>query len=357
MPATPLSTAAVGLIASLLLICSGSASAQDFEPPNSVHVNSPSSGCMVISWKHSTSGVNHYTVERENPPWVFTPPNVAQQYVEDCNLEPDTVYRYQVCAFFITTDGDVECADWTQAKRTRKFEAPRVPQPPPTPIIGPHDVGPTWIGIRWEAGFDYDSYFVNTTEKPAPDQPPHGPRTIHHDDDGTWGYQRVDGLLPGRTYWFNVQGCTKTFFGLGTDNCWEWSATYEASTPQYTLHHGPDTCAPPFVWREAFAGDHVCVESGRRTQVATDNTQGPARRAFFSDPKNGPFTVPDTCRVPFVWREARPSDHVCVSVEERKRVAAENALANQRRAKPRNPGRPAPGSRPIIRPDSPPVVK
>ncbi|MGH2586485.1 MAG: hypothetical protein ACRDJE_16345, partial [Dehalococcoidia bacterium] len=93
-----------------------------------------------------------------------------------------------------------------------------------------HHTGETWIGIKWDAGYDYDSYFVNYTLKATPGAPANGPRTIHHDDDGTWGYQRVDGLLPGRTYIFQVQGCTETFFGIGSDKCWDWSAPDEVQT-------------------------------------------------------------------------------------------------------------------------------
>jgi hypothetical protein len=75
---------------------------------------------------------------------------------------------------------------------------------------------------------------------------------------------------------------TETFAGIGTDRCWDWSPPFSAVTKPLPLTFGPDTCAPPFV-----------------------------------------------------WREAEPADHVCVPVEERARVAAENGLANQRRAVPR----------------------
>ena len=87
-----------------------------------------------------------------------------------------------------------------------------------------------------------------------------------------------------------------------------------------------DTCRPGFVWREAFPGDHVCVTPETRAQAAHDNSQADARR----EPGGGPFG-PDTCREGFVWREAHPGDHVCVTPETRAQTAEDNRLAATRR--------------------------
>jgi hypothetical protein len=35
-----------------------------------------------------------------------------------------------------------------------------------------------------------------------------------------------------------------------------------------SLHSGPDTCQQGFVWREARPGDHVCVTPETRSQAA-----------------------------------------------------------------------------------------
>ncbi|MGD9892521.1 MAG: hypothetical protein AB7R89_31570 [Dehalococcoidia bacterium] len=330
--------AVIGLLAGLLLLVGTGTAAAAFEPPV---ILSPTAlggnvsnlpNCITVNWFHSGSGVVGFSVEREQPYWGRDDIGADQRSLPVCGMEPNTTYHFQVCAYFGTEDGDTEC---TEADlRTGAPETPPASQRPPAPRIVEHHAGETWIGIKWDAGYDYDSYFVNYTLKAAPGAPPNGPRTIHHDDDGTWGYQRVDGLLPGRTYIFQVQGCTETFFGLGEDHCWDWSATYEAGVPAYPLHSGPDTCAPGFVWREAFAGDHVCVIPARRDQVAADNAQANARRAYYSGPESG-FVVPDTCKQGWVWREARPEDHVCVTPAERSLVAAENATANERRAVPR----------------------
>ncbi len=90
---------------------------------------------------------------------------------------------------------------------------------------------------------------------------------------------------------------------------------------------GPDTCAQGYVWRDAFAGDHVCVTPAIRDQSARENGLAAARRA----PGGGAFG-PDTCLQGFVWREASPSDHVCVPPSSRGQAASDNAHAALRRA-------------------------
>jgi hypothetical protein len=88
---------------------------------------------------------------------------------------------------------------------------------------------------------------------------------------------------------------------------------------------GSDTCKQGYVWREAFAGDHVCVTPQTRTQAADDNRLAASRRA----PGGGAYGA-DTCLAGFVWREASPADHVCVSPATRAQAAADNAQAANR---------------------------
>jgi len=91
-----------------------------------------------------------------------------------------------------------------------------------------------------------------------------------------------------------------------------------------------DRCLQGFVWREARPSDHVCVTGQIRDQTRQDNAQAANRRS----PNGGPFG-PDTCRQGFVWREAFPNDHVCVNPDVRTRSAQENGQAAVRR----NPAR------------------
>ena len=88
-----------------------------------------------------------------------------------------------------------------------------------------------------------------------------------------------------------------------------------------------DGCRYPFVWREAFAGDHVCVTPDTRSRAAYDNSAAADR----INPDNHDYG-PDTCRYGFVWREASASDHVCVTPDTRTRAARDNAAAPGRSA-------------------------
>uniref|UniRef100_UPI0035AE4EEB hypothetical protein n=1 Tax=Devosia sp. TaxID=1871048 RepID=UPI0035AE4EEB len=92
-----------------------------------------------------------------------------------------------------------------------------------------------------------------------------------------------------------------------------------ASRVDPTGAYGPLSCVAGFVWREAFSGDMVCVTPDRRDAVANENRLGPSRMALAYGP--------DTCRDGFVWRDAAPGDHVCVTPTSRNRAASENAAA------------------------------
>lgn len=87
-----------------------------------------------------------------------------------------------------------------------------------------------------------------------------------------------------------------------------------------------DACIEGFVWREAFPNDHVCVTPQTRVQAALDNRLAPTRVSP-TDRRYGP----DTCVGGFVWRVAIPSDHVCVTVQVRSQTAEDNKLAPTRR--------------------------
>ena len=90
---------------------------------------------------------------------------------------------------------------------------------------------------------------------------------------------------------------------------------------------GADTCIEGYVWREAFPHDHVCVTPAIRAQAASDNGQAASRR----EPGGGAYG-PDTCRQGYVWREASPDDHVCVIPETRTQAASDYAQKEFRRA-------------------------
>ena len=140
---------------------------------------------------------------------------------------------------------------------------------------------------------------------------------------GNSGSFRINNVNPGMTYTVKVQGCDRDIFGSST--CTPW---YEDSiTTASALPYGPDTCKQGFVWREAQPSDHVCVTPDIRTQTAQENSFAAARR----DPNGGAYG-PDTCLVGFVWREAFSGDHVCVPPDSRSQAAADNAAAPSRGA-------------------------
>ena len=103
------------------------------------------------------------------------------------------------------------------------------------------------------------------------------------------------------------------------------SAPARAQDALSSLPYGPDTCQNGYVFRDAFPGDHVCVTPGTRSQVARDNAAAAAR----VQPGGGPWG-PDSCRQGWVWREAGPRDRVCVLPAERDRAARDNHLAYSR---------------------------
>jgi hypothetical protein len=91
----------------------------------------------------------------------------------------------------------------------------------------------------------------------------------------------------------------------------------------------PDACIEGYVWREAYPDDHVCVTPATREQAAIDNRLAATRRQV-----QGGGYGPDTCQAGFVWREARPDDHVCVTPAVREQTARDNRLAHTRLSTP-----------------------
>jgi hypothetical protein len=90
-----------------------------------------------------------------------------------------------------------------------------------------------------------------------------------------------------------------------------------------------DECLPGYVWREAAPHDHVCVTPQTRRQAAIDN-RAAASRVNPTDRTYGE----DSCAQGYVWREAVPGDRVCVLPEIRRQAAADNQAAASRRVTP-----------------------
>ena len=90
------------------------------------------------------------------------------------------------------------------------------------------------------------------------------------------------------------------------------------------LPYGPDTCVQGYVWREAIPNDHVCVTPAVRARTQQENGTVAERR----DP-TGAYGS-NTCKQGFVWREAFDGDVVCVTPDIRSATKADNAAAASR---------------------------
>jgi hypothetical protein len=96
-----------------------------------------------------------------------------------------------------------------------------------------------------------------------------------------------------------------------------FAATLSTADPT-TVQRDWRTCIEGYVWREARPTDKICVLPDARTQAAADNRMAASRR----DP-NGAYG-PMSCKSGFVWREAWDGDTVCVTPAVRKNTLREN---------------------------------
>lgn len=94
------------------------------------------------------------------------------------------------------------------------------------------------------------------------------------------------------------------------------------------LPYGPDTCKSGYVWRDAIPNDHVCVTPASREQAVLDNSLR-ASRISPADHTYGP----ETCIPGYVWREVVPSDRVCVTPQVRDQTRVENSQFETNRAR------------------------
>jgi hypothetical protein len=84
-----------------------------------------------------------------------------------------------------------------------------------------------------------------------------------------------------------------------------------------------DRCLKGYVWREASPTDQVCVTPETRSQVAADNAAAVSR---WVDGDYGPHT----CVAGYVWRKAYEGDQVCATPAQREQAALDNDQAQSR---------------------------
>lgn len=108
-----------------------------------------------------------------------------------------------------------------------------------------------------------------------------------------------------------------------------WLLVRKSSGASKNEQPDKDACKAGFVWRQAAPNDHVCVTQAVRDQTDADNRQAASRRS----PNGGPYG-PDTCLQGYVWRDTVPNDHICVVPATRSEAATDNAQAASRKAQP-----------------------
>jgi hypothetical protein len=100
------------------------------------------------------------------------------------------------------------------------------------------------------------------------------------------------------------------------------SRVSNAGEPIKTTGVSSLVCPQGYVWREASPRDHVCVTPLQRRITAQQNAAA-AARVSQTDTTYGP----NTCVAGYVWREAFVRDVVCVTPAERDAALTENANA------------------------------
>lgn len=216
-----------------LLMAIGASPAAALEPPTllpSVPAIGSTPNSITLRWEHFEQGVHGYTVEREEPYRIWNNVNAAQRDLLDVSLQPDTTYRYKICAHFLQEEGEPECSEWMEGKTSPpETEAQGTPANPP--IISGATAYQTDVDVRWftEPKYDYDRIVVRYRVKPSDAEPKPGFREVR-DDGGHEGDTRVSGLVPRVTYLFSVRGCYNIVFGVGGEDCTDFGTEYEVVT-------------------------------------------------------------------------------------------------------------------------------
>jgi hypothetical protein len=95
--------------------------------------------------------------------------------------------------------------------------------------------------------------------------------------------------------------------------------------PNATIGYPNVPCLHPYVWREAFHGDYVCVTTATRSQAAADDAAAVSR----VQSGGGPYGK-YTCKQGYVWRQIVSNDYVCVSYAVRAQAQQDNAQTGTR---------------------------
>jgi Fibronectin type III domain len=201
---------AVGILA-LVVSGIGTAAADEHMPgprintqPNPTPGSTPN--CVSITWEAPLApgeDIDGYLVTREIPSYSKDVAENRNDFV--CGQDQDTTATFKVCAVYVSDEEEpvkgCSSANLSTTKAGIGELEPQPQAPKPTPKIVQSASGVDWIDFRWETSppYEYDHYIIFYW----PQGGPHVVRT--HDDDGTWGYDKVTGLQPGTTYEVQIQ--------------------------------------------------------------------------------------------------------------------------------------------------------
>jgi hypothetical protein len=201
--------------------------AQPFAAPGPVVTVPVGPGGVTISWDLlEYPDLAGFVVERETPPLKVEKRRIDRQHL-DSYLQPNTDYRYRVCAVYaLSTKHEQKCSEWVPARTG-------APQPPttrvrrPAPQLAAHEISTNHITVRW-LGESFERFHIRWEPKRGDAGFSGREAQLTIDHTGREGYRRFDGLFPSTTYLFKVQGCTINIIGIA--NCGEWSAPFEIRT-------------------------------------------------------------------------------------------------------------------------------
>lgn len=131
----------------------------------------------------------------------------------------------------------------------------------------------------------------------------------------------------GRPWWLLVAGGVLVLLIAGVAFALLQKDDVPVSTPTATPtpRTAPAPCKPGLVPRLARPTDLVCVTRASAAQVVFDNNPD-VQETRHPNPRGGPYG-PETCLRGFVWREAFAGDIVCVDGATRASTSQENADA------------------------------
>lgn len=192
---------------------------------------------LTVAWDHTDTGVYGFAIQlQEQNSWRdvrYTDSTFSQMML--VFLEPDTTYNLRVCAVYGPDhESDYECSDPAPATRTMAAANP-ASSSNDAPVIVRTETSENTIKVWWQSP-EYGFFHVRWAERGLSET------QDRIDSAGNHGYHAVNGLRPGETYVFRMQGCRRTLF---SSSCGNWGQPIEITTAHPPLQHPTIRALPP----------------------------------------------------------------------------------------------------------------